>query len=118
MSILLPCNLKLKHHDFMAVVRGTFYRFDEGESNFVNILLSYGSFIDAFVCNFLLLTSSSSLGRPYTQTSCFSCPATFLLHALQTYFLFLATQYGPASLHVRSCGIEYQYGGRKTGYRT
>ena len=66
-SILLPCNLKLKHHGFMAVERGTFYRFDEGESNFVNILLSYGSFIDAFICNFTLLTSSSSLGRPYTQ---------------------------------------------------
>lgn len=85
---------------------------------FVNFLLSYGSFMYAFICNFPLLTSSSSLGRSYTQTCCFSCPATFLLHALQTYVLFLAMQYGPGSLHVRSCGIEYQYGGRKTGYRT
>jgi len=41
----------------------------------------------------------------------------FLVHALQTYLLLLAMQYGSVSLHVRSGGIEYQYGGRKTGYR-
>ena len=50
------------------------------------------------------------------QTARFSFRNFFLVHALQTYFLFLAMQYGPASLHVRSGGIEYQYGGRKTGY--